>query len=627
MAQTPYPVAPPDPDPEALGFEPFRPMVKWFMPSELARAGAEAVISSLFGAYADNRELQAIRDDIEPFSYACDDAGAPADEIWIDYVADLGDGWNSTYAIASLLAAPTLSVGGAETQRGRVLVLGGDQVYPTAKREEYQNRFAGPYRAALPYVRSPETPPDLYAVPGNHDWYDGLTSFTRLFCQNRWVGGWRTRQRRSYFALELPHGWWLWGIDVQLRADIDRPQMQFFEDLGREIHERGGQAKVILCTAQPSWATAGSDERMAAYDTLSYFEDRTMSRYGHRHVVGLAGDLHAYARWEHADGRQRFVSGGGGAYLYPTHRFCDALRLPTEPGPKPNRQTETFRLGTPATESAQALYPPARTSKGLALRALAFPIMNKRFSLFFGAFYLFLAWLVQSASKTLDVEMSFMDRLVQPISFGEMVYRLGEILAHAPLAFLTALVLLAGLTAFADGTSGLWKLALGALHTAAHLLAFIGLTWFFATINIGVLGLAADALPQAFLFGAEMLTVGGAVAGLIWGLYLYLAHLVGRHANDVFSCQGIADYKHVLRLHIDREGALTIYPLGIDEVPRDWTYQPGADGTPWFLPDGESIEERTRLVEPPVQVPVTVGGLPVHHGDGAGEVRRPTTAG
>lgn len=35
-------------------------------------------------------------------------------------------------------------------RRGRVLVMGGDQVYPVPKRGEYHNRFLGPYRAGLP---------------------------------------------------------------------------------------------------------------------------------------------------------------------------------------------------------------------------------------------------------------------------------------------------------------------------------------------------------------------------------------------------------------------------------------------------------------------------------------------
>ena len=72
------------------------------------------------------------------------------------------------------------------------------------------------------FSRAPE--PEVFALPGNHDWYDSLVSFTRLFCSQRWFQGWRTRQRRSYFALKLPGRWWLVATDFQLGSDIDALQ-------------------------------------------------------------------------------------------------------------------------------------------------------------------------------------------------------------------------------------------------------------------------------------------------------------------------------------------------------------------------------------------------------------------
>ena len=110
--------------------------------------------------------------------------------------------------------------------------MGGDQVYPTASYDEYSNRLLKPYEAALPHVPALEAP-DLYAIPGNHDWYDGLSNFSRIFCQKKWIGGWKTRQRRSYFAVKLPHNWWLWGIDIQLEGYIDEPQLNYFYEIGK----------------------------------------------------------------------------------------------------------------------------------------------------------------------------------------------------------------------------------------------------------------------------------------------------------------------------------------------------------------------------------------------------------
>ena len=107
-----------------------------------------------------------------------------ADELWLDYVADSGDGFDATTTIASVVARDVLNLpdpaGGGptrvpetvhETRAGAVLVLGGDQAYPFATMEEYRNRLVGPFRAVLPWTWRPRW---LFAIPGNHDWYDGL---------------------------------------------------------------------------------------------------------------------------------------------------------------------------------------------------------------------------------------------------------------------------------------------------------------------------------------------------------------------------------------------------------------------------------------------------------------------
>jgi hypothetical protein len=185
-----------------------REMVGWYDPLQLMDTGVQVAVSELIGSRSDYRIIEGLNSAQEIFDYASDP------EIWIDYVADVGDGWDSTYAIASSLAAEQLDLGaGPErsfpTARGRILIMGGDQVYPTAGRDAYQERTVGPYKCALGESSPPH--PELFAVPGNHDWYDGLVSFSRLFCQGRWLGGWQTRQRRSYFALRLPHRWWLWS--------------------------------------------------------------------------------------------------------------------------------------------------------------------------------------------------------------------------------------------------------------------------------------------------------------------------------------------------------------------------------------------------------------------------------
>ena len=97
-ATTHHPQSPPAPAPQW-------PMVGWYQPSQLIRTG-------------------------------------------IAYVGDVGDGWHSTYAIASSLARLQLCITqdihgrtcDVQTERGNLLIFGGDEVYPTASRKAYEQR-------------------------------------------------------------------------------------------------------------------------------------------------------------------------------------------------------------------------------------------------------------------------------------------------------------------------------------------------------------------------------------------------------------------------------------------------------------------------------------------------------
>jgi hypothetical protein len=52
--------------------------------------------------------------------------------LWLDFVADCGDGWNSTYAVASALSQERLHLcheGQAiDLERARILIFGGDLI-------------------------------------------------------------------------------------------------------------------------------------------------------------------------------------------------------------------------------------------------------------------------------------------------------------------------------------------------------------------------------------------------------------------------------------------------------------------------------------------------------------------
>lgn len=620
---------PPLPEKESdLGFE-RKPMVKWMSPAELVRAGVKALLSTLFGAYADWREVQALRADIssrkmvgsEMTDEVMSSSGVALSEVydmsdhaeaWFDYVSDLGDGFNATYTVARAIAEEELTFGEHHTRRGDVLVMGGDQVYPTATREEYNNRLHGPYRSALPYVLPEEKAPALFAVPGNHDWYDGLTSFMRLFCQGRWIGGWKTYQKRSYFAIRLPGNWWIWGIDVQLASDIDLPQLEYFRSIAKESEP----SNIILCNAEPTWVFT-VDRGEDAYKNLEYFEKHVITEYGHTLKIGLAGDLHTYARYQmDGTGKQRFIAGGGGAYLYPSHQMPASFTTPAYDWQKHETVREEYNLQKDPEKDRKSLFPPRLESRKIALGALKFPMINVGFSLLLSLIYLLLAWQLQAGSKYIGhdhnagevQENTMMDVFSSTTSMTVVEGYMFTLIPGSIATVMLALVMLGAFVAFADHKNLLVKIALGTAHTVLHLLQIGLLIWIFSQLNIRFLGLSIESVPQVVLFGIEMLVAGGFMAGLLVGVYLFLSNQLipkhnmkmGVHANEVFACQPNPHFKHFLRMHIDKSGDLTIYPVGIRKIHTHWKFRKPTRKTEPLYEGTKAVKDMVCLIEKPI---------------------------
>src|SRR5688572_7560138 len=292
------------------------PMVSWYDPAVLFRSGLRAMLAQIFGRHSDRRLIEALGGQPQnAFDYSKEEGG----DFWLDYVADLGDGWNSTYAVAYWLSQQTLSLRAhdgrdASTRAGRVLLFGGDEVYPYPSRQGYELGTEKPYATAL---AAQVERPDIFAVPGNHDWYDSLVAFSRTFCRpERGFAGCRTQQTRSYFALRLPHRWWVLGIDLQLGDDLDEPQVQYFQRVAETLEE---DARIVLCVPEPQWIYerhAPPGESNPESEATRFLEQNILKR---KISVFVAGDLHCYRRHETPDGVQKVVWGGGGAFLRPTH--------------------------------------------------------------------------------------------------------------------------------------------------------------------------------------------------------------------------------------------------------------------------------------------------------------------
>ncbi len=665
-------------------------MVGWYDWGQLKNTAAETAISTLVGEYADPRLGTAEPPRGEFLDYSEElgrtefDFEAIKDEkrseIWIDYVADVGDGWNPTYAVASKLAQSEIKIPEIlePLQRGEVLILGGDGVYPTAHRDVYERRLVVPYRMAFkksgtvqpqppPHKITLKEEPHIFALPGNHDWYDSLVSFRKLFCSHIFhrrkfacdkqtlKGGWRTRQKGSYFALKLPGEWWLLGVDLQLTHNIDVSQLQYFESIVEQMNEND---KVILCVPEPYWVKAIKYEGITdKFDEKEDSIEKLESLFGINNVnikVYIAGDLHHYRRFEDFNKVQKITAGGGGAFMHPTHDFDFNKHKKIERIRRCFRRSNKLGIHILAKtvwnnlslEFLTALknstldrninhktkgfslrkdYPDFNESKKLDWKNFTFLLHNKWFGWVSGILYAFLAWLIRGElppDKSLagdsglvkTFQPAFHNLVAEPLTFLSVLWlfflkALGitiNRIIEEPLAGLIVVVVLLGLVFFTDSNSSKYKWIAGLIHGFAHLTAIFLLGWLGYLLSVVLIEKYGNAIPISdisvwFLCVVAVCFFGGwIISSIIMGLYLFVSlHIFGRHDNEAFSALKIQDYKNFLRLHIDASGDLTIYPIKIERVPRAWKPIPDDKNTEFYEPESE-ID--VKLIEDPIHI-------------------------
>lgn len=564
----------------------WRKPVSWLDPLGLARTGVMAIEAALFGSYADRREVIAA---LSPHETSCDKPAlsyatdANEKEFWFDYISDTGDGWNATYAIACLAGAETLHVLPPEQDsdeppvdlpRGRFTILGGDEVYPTASLEDYKERLTDPFWCAHS-AGDDKNAQIVYALPGNHDWYDGLTSFMRLFLQRgRSLGPWKTEQGRTYFAIQLPHRWWIWGVDVQLESDVDAPQTHYFQYYADKFLHEGD--RVILCTPEPSWVEGGEDKyqdsddnKSKTHDNLVHLEKMILEKKA-KIPLRIAGDLHHYARYQGDDGESQLVTcGGGGAFLHSTHPLPETIVL-----------TKSFHQ----IFALKHVFPTADWCKDKRKSVFNLIQKNSGFSLTAGLVYAFYAWILESASQTLAPSVAldhvgllkyFQDKPDCPL------WAWLRVLEYSPASALLTLALLTGTTVYGVkmkrlGNGWLAPAVGGFVHGIAHLSLAIFLMWLSARIWLFVPHLPTLLVVIAVVLNIlSIVAAGGILGGLLMALYLYLANVFyAAHDEEVFSCQAIEDYKGFARFRVTKDG-VTLYPIGLKTVPKGWAPAPG----------------------------------------------------
>ncbi|MET0390600.1 MAG: hypothetical protein ABW321_31805 [Polyangiales bacterium] len=353
----------------------FRPAVRWLFGRDLIGSVGPIALYTAFGDELDHRdwmhsELLDLRD--EP----CEEDG-----FWFDYIADTGDGQLAMYNMASQLLADLYvdapvagtavnrDAGALRLPRGRFLFIGGDTAYHVADAHTLEERMCAPFhwaqRESLKHDPVGAPPRWVLGIPGNHDYYDSLIGFNRLFRapdNERFpLADYRRRQQASFVACKLPFDYVFLGMDSQ-SGKLDRRQ----RELMKQWLEEHGTQRLITATPEPA-TVFGTVKREATrpYDVLGLTRP-----FGRRPTttgfpaddalhLDLAGDVHHYARY--ADPQHPnyayVIAGGGGAFVHPTHTSQRDPRTSPErwpppaaklyPEPEESRRVITARLLCP----------------------------------------------------------------------------------------------------------------------------------------------------------------------------------------------------------------------------------------------------------------------------------------
>ncbi|MFO0677491.1 MAG: hypothetical protein U0169_13230 [Polyangiaceae bacterium] len=478
--------------------------------------------------------------------------------VWIDFVADTGDDRDVSSAVASMIFARYVTEDGRELPRGDVLLFGGDTAYPVSTADELAQRLTGPWNEVL-HERPDGAKRVLLGVPGNHDWYDGLDGFARLFRRSAvptrefdvdtsvpgkpkfrgdrkvglvakglhldevrgsiglaakaWLGirafvtgeGIKRRKRLGLLGYEAVQECSYWslplapGLDVW-GADRQLRRIDFRQKIyfGRRL-EKIGPSRILFCSADPAMAFGERNSKGARMLTSVGLE------LGKDPIFFLSGDMHHYERRD-VGKSVHVIAGGGGAFLHGTRVS------PSPSGP------------------AACAYPDAATSRRLVLKV---PVR---------------------------------------VMFGSAGF-----LPHMAFAVIAILELMGGFS----GHTGEWIVAglftvvaivsfyMNVGHHRQHPRRVLAMAVPFGTV-VGMGPVFFDMALHAFapaiaLKRAAVVVLYAFLGAFVFGLFLMTCVVFGFEHEQAFAALGHPGFKHFVRLAIHPDGRVEAFTIGKDD--------------------------------------------------------------
>src|SRR5262245_51176743 len=484
--------------------------------------------------------------------------------VWIDFVADTGDDHDLSVAVGRMLFAEYQLPGDAPhvLPRGDILLFGGDTAYPAATASELERRLLQPWNRVLRGRGDDGRRRVRLGIPGNHDWYDGLEGFARLFRRSiledlvepshvdeesadEATDGLQARvegaiQRHLHVdevgeSLRLAKETiesvvaLLGGSKIRrptrlaIRGDTPVQEASYWAlplapgldlwGVDRQLRDADFRQRVFFARRRAE-SPAHKVVFVAPDPALVYGEpnepgarllDATGFTLRSSRLLYLTGDAHHYER-QHEGGALHVIAGGGGAFLHGTRIAPTAGSHPPE-----------------------LVYPDKRTSRRIAL---GMPL--------------------KLATGT------------------------AGFLPHATFAALAALEIVAlrrGPLPCAVTTAALTAFAIFALSLAVRARRQRPImTWTVATVvglmlGLGPLGLRAI-MPRTLLMFGDLLpvAVGHAFLGsFLLGLFLLVLALTGLEHHQGFAVLGHPGFRHFVRLCVHPSGTVEGFVIGKDD--------------------------------------------------------------
>jgi uncharacterized membrane protein HdeD (DUF308 family)/3',5'-cyclic AMP phosphodiesterase CpdA len=297
-------------------------------------------------------------------SFAVAPDGIAAGDFSFIVIGDPGEGDASQHVLRDQL----LSV--ANRPDVRFVVVSSDVVYPTGAMKDYEAKFWLPFKG----VTRP-----VYAIPGNHDWYDALEGFAATFLQAdaarasiraraeadlrvtsttderiedligqaerlRQMYGVPTGFQRAPFFEVQTDRFALLSIDTGILRTIDPVQQEWLE--GALTRSAGKMTMAVL--GHPFFA--GGHDTAAGDPEFEHLKQRLADAGVAIVMAGDTHDLEYYSDTGRSPAVHYFVNGGGGAYM----SFGTSLAWPGRPPttdwayyPNHDAVTEKIHVRTP----------------------------------------------------------------------------------------------------------------------------------------------------------------------------------------------------------------------------------------------------------------------------------------